>query len=496
MQRMGTGLPCVALVRPLNAGDPCMFRLGGEYLFPRILRELARQGVCSEVILSVAPDTPAHLVEVCRSWGLPCDIAERALPQQRLADLARRRGWPAVCCVSSYSCFLDAETMGALAQDVVAGRCDYAGAALSLSNQEFCVVGPATLDFFEGISDRSLIPSKPQAIARSAQGRLRGCLKSDMCEPGEEFLWLLTYSGEIATMPRDFVEGFFGSVPPTQWFSAERRSAASKQYFGISDLGWLNRSLRTFFLPRMLPEKLVGQLRWIQRFRDQLDVTGQRVVELGYGELPVLSALLCRQFDEVIALEPFQDDACDDLGELFSFLEKLGSVLPRWFPPAGKRAAHGRLVRHKAKLEDLALPDQSVDCLISKMVFEHVEDVPALSREMRRILRPGGMMLHEIGLNDHTGGTSSGVHFAFLSHSRQEWTHPWRNTNLWRVNDFVSLWQEMGFSVDVVHRVVSTNRPPAIDESWAGYAADDLLCQVAVIRAVRRETRPAESDSG
>src|SRR5688572_2795878 len=38
----------------------------------------------------------------------------------------------------------------------------------------------------------------------------------------------------------------------------------------------------------------------------------------------------------------------------------------------------------------IALPDGSVDLVMSRSVMEHVEDPPAVYREIHRILRPGG----------------------------------------------------------------------------------------------------------
>jgi ubiquinone/menaquinone biosynthesis C-methylase UbiE len=45
---------------------------------------------------------------------------------------------------------------------------------------------------------------------------------------------------------------------------------------------------------------------------------------------------------------------------------------------------------HKATIDRLPLPDQSVDCLISNCVINLAPDKPAVFREMYRVLRPGG----------------------------------------------------------------------------------------------------------
>jgi len=56
-------------------------------------------------------------------------------------------------------------------------------------------------------------------------------------------------------------------------------------------------------------------------------------------------------------------------------------------------------------------------------------------------------------------------------------------TNLWRVNDFVNLWQGLGFAVDVLSRKVRKAPPQRLHPSWNGYADEDLYCYTALIRA-------------
>ena len=70
----------------------------------------------------------------------------------------------------------------------------------------------------------------------------------------------------------------------------------------------------------------------------------------------------------------------------------------------------------------------SVDFCFSRMVMEHVDDVPALSVELSRVMGPGGVMVHEIGFQDHED--LSYIHFEFLKHSREEWAGMNKSTNL------------------------------------------------------------------
>jgi SAM-dependent methyltransferase len=51
----------------------------------------------------------------------------------------------------------------------------------------------------------------------------------------------------------------------------------------------------------------------------------------------------------------------------------------------------------------IPLPDRSVDVIVSKSVLEHVPagELPRLVEEMRRVLAPGGCMVHVVDLRDH-----------------------------------------------------------------------------------------------
>ncbi|EKV25911.1 hypothetical protein C882_3396 [Caenispirillum salinarum AK4] len=59
------------------------------------------------------------------------------------------------------------------------------------------------------------------------------------------------------------------------------------------------------------------------------------------------------------------------------------------------------------------IPDASVDFIWSCVVLEHVprEEFDIMAREMRRVLRPGGVMGHSIDLRDHMGGGLNNLRF-------------------------------------------------------------------------------------
>ena len=147
-----------------------------------------------------------------------------------------------------------------------------------------------------------------------------------------------------------------------------------------------------------------------------LDVRDRHVLELGAGRTPDIAiafALLgARRVTSLDTRVQVPDDwrSSDRQGALERELRD-GRLVPLR-AALGVEAAHvggagtlGELpVTFAAYAGDrLPLPDESVDLVVSKSVMEHVgaDAVGALAADMRRVLRPGGGMVHLIDLRDH-----------------------------------------------------------------------------------------------
>ena len=99
------------------------------------------------------------------------------------------------------------------------------------------------------------------------------------------------------------------------------------------------------------------------------------------------------------------------------------------------------------------LPSNSVDLVYSNSVFEHVpkQAILEILQESQRILKPGGLALHNIGCNDHYAFFDPSISFVnFLRFSEAEW-RPWNNSlqyqNRLRAPQFLDMATEAGLKV-------------------------------------------------
>lgn len=111
----------------------------------------------------------------------------------------------------------------------------------------------------------------------------------------------------------------------------------------------------------------------LQEQLDYLELTPERIVDLGCG--PGFASRQLKQRwpkSAVIALD---------------------LALPMLQQARGEQRLFRRFDRVCADVRQLPLADASCDLLFSNLCFQWVEDLPAMLAELRRVLRPGGMLL-------------------------------------------------------------------------------------------------------
>jgi SAM-dependent methyltransferase len=164
------------------------------------------------------------------------------------------------------------------------------------------------------------------------------------------------------------------------------------------------------------PERIV--VRWEEAARSQGRSFGSlKILEVGAGGANATGqAMLVRGAESWIGMDPY-------------------------FAPV---VTEPRLLR----VRDVSdLPSASVDAVVSHSVLEHVEDPEALFAACRRVLKPGGFMIHIVDYRDHFFKYP----FHFLQFSRTTWR--WLNPGdlpRWRLTDHLRNLKRAGFTTVVV----------------------------------------------
>lgn len=99
------------------------------------------------------------------------------------------------------------------------------------------------------------------------------------------------------------------------------------------------------------------------------------------------------------------------------------------------------------------IPDASVDFIWSEAVLEHIRanDFHEMMRQLRRVLKPGGICSHQVDLKDHLGGALNNLRFPSRVWESNFMAHSGFYTNRIRYQTMLDCFESVGFKVDVVH---------------------------------------------
>ena len=214
-----------------------------------------------------------------------------------------------------------------------------------------------------------------------------------------------------------------------------------------------------YLIPRLirhlLPEKLVRALLLrniiikpgletsdpqaaVQRYVNVLPVTlkGKRVLIFGYGgrfdlgfgilKLGAAHVILCDKYvppDEAHNLAEFAKDPSQE--EYFVMEE--GRLRPR----ADCMTLLEADIREVQAYRDL----EPVDIILSSSVYEHLEDVPGITRALAALTRPEGVHVHFVDLRDHFFKYPFEM-LRFSSQTWRTWLNPSTNHNRFRLWDY------------------------------------------------------------
>ncbi len=227
----------------------------------------------------------------------------------------------------------------------------------------------------------------------------------------------------------------------------------------LRDLPYLlPRILRRHCLPTAVPRALSA---WLPGFRSnagtqscarvvrlydqylapKLDAAwpqDRRILEVGIGATNSSAyEVAARGAASAVALEPFVplDPALD--------VTLLAECAGRHHLTA---TALARKVQRRTSLD--AQPDASIDLILSNSVLEHVGDMDALSRDLRRVLAPGGAMLHLVDYRDHFFCYPY-HHLLWSDATWERWLNP-GDLPRWRLGDHLACFERHGFAVETL----------------------------------------------
>jgi len=126
------------------------------------------------------------------------------------------------------------------------------------------------------------------------------------------------------------------------------------------------------------------------------------------------------------------------------------------------------------------IPGQSVDFIWSQAVLEHIRRAEFLefARQMRRVLREDSVCSHRVDLMDHLGGALNNLRFSERVWESDFMARSGFYTNRLRYSEMLTLFEQAGFAVEVVHvdrwQELPTPKRELADEFKC--FSDDELC--------------------
>jgi SAM-dependent methyltransferase len=165
---------------------------------------------------------------------------------------------------------------------------------------------------------------------------------------------------------------------------------------------------------------------------------GRRVLEVGIGATNSSSyEIAARGAASTVAFEPFVPlDASLEAALLTECAQR-------------HRIPTEILTANTQRLTTLAsCADASIDLILSNSVLEHVADMDALARELRRVLAPGGAMLHLVDYRDHFFRYPY-HHLLWSDGVWDRWLNP-GDLPRWRIRDHVESFQRHGLHVEIL----------------------------------------------
>lgn len=163
-------------------------------------------------------------------------------------------------------------------------------------------------------------------------------------------------------------------------------------------------------------------------------------------------------------------------------LEKLKSLLQKNDPPQ-QLLKELNIEAIVGDARHISLPDAYFDLINSNNTFEHIypEILVDILKEFKRLLKPDGIMSHQIDLSDHFAHLDKSITiYNFLRFDDAEWgriDNSIQPQNRMRINEYRQLYEQTGHKI-VYENNVSTDKEGLksvpLDKRFAGMSAEDV----------------------
>lgn len=269
---------------------------------------------------------------------------------------------------------------------------------------------------------------------------------------------------------------------------------------------------------RFVLSKLAGvcahHFEHYERFAGKWEL-GPEVLELGTGRVPIVpiglflagaSGVRTLDIEELLDQQGFEQSvelvlAAERDGSLRKEcpfvrperVARLGEAFAEEASPHETLASLG--IRYEIRDTSASgLEGESVDLVVSNNTLEHVPvaDLRSMMTELHRLLRPGGVMSHHVGIRDHFRRVDRSItNFNYLRFSPAAWAvlgSRLEFQNRLRESDYVRLFEEAGFRVAEVESIegsLENLRSIRIASCFRDYSLHDLLVIDSWLAAVK-----------
>jgi len=125
----------------------------------------------------------------------------------------------------------------------------------------------------------------------------------------------------------------------------------------------------------------------------------------------------------------------------------------------------------------------SFDLIISFHVLEHIEReiFDEVIGDLYRILKPNGMCIHQIGLDDHLAHGTKLNSKQYLTYSDNLWSLLFNNKvqyiNRFQMSDYLNAFEKVGFMIIEKLPTFTQIKDLKIHEQFLKYSEEDLNCE-------------------